>query len=135
MLRTEPAFSSFHIPFSLLLSSTAKVRDEGGSSDELKKLLEAQEKSKKCTPLLIAAERGHLKCVHLLLQNGANVEAVDSDGWSASHRASYGGHSKVVKLLIERGANINRAAATDNWRPIHAAARSLQVCRASMCVL
>ena len=122
-------------PFILHLPATAKVRDEGGSNDALKKLLEAQEKSKKCTPLLIAAERGHLKCVHLLLQNGANVEAVDSDGWSASHRASYGGHSKVVKLLIERGANINRAAIKeggggDLWRPIHAAARSLQVRRA-----
>ena len=63
------------------------------------------------------------------------MEAVDKDGWSASHRASYGGHFKVVKLLIERGANINRAAIKeggggDHWRPIHAATRSLHVSRA-----
>jgi ankyrin repeat protein len=40
---------------------------------------------------------GHETVVKLLLEKGANVEAMDSEGRTALHRAA--GHEAVVKLL------------------------------------
>ena len=100
----------------------------------VKELLARKTKTK-CTPLLLAAEKGHKRCVELFLENGAGVEAVDEDGWStvdedgwsALHHASYGGYGDVVQLLIEHRADINWVASKDDWCPIHAATRSLKV--------
>lgn len=48
-----------------------------------------------------------IETFHYLLNRGANVEAVDTDGNSSLHYASRGGHVFLVKLLYERGAGIN----------------------------
>ena len=60
-------------------------------------------------PLLhLAADRGHLGCVELLLARGFDVNARDRlDHASALHWAAQNGHLDVVERLVEAGADID----------------------------
>jgi ankyrin repeat protein len=60
------------------------------------------------TPLICAAEKGHIETVMLLLDKGAAVEGKhDSVGGALFGAAQYG-HMAVVKLLLEKGAAVDR---------------------------
>ncbi|MBI2188356.1 MAG: ankyrin repeat domain-containing protein [Acidobacteria bacterium] len=72
------------------------------------------------TPLMAAAGLGTanpleeagteaeaLEAVQLLLERGADVNAVDSNGDTAMHGAAYGNFPAIVQLLTDRGADIN----------------------------
>jgi len=48
-----------------------------------------------------------LEAVKLLLDLGADVDAVDNNGDTAMHGAAYGNFPTVVQLLAERGADPN----------------------------
>jgi ankyrin repeat protein len=74
----------------------------------------------KTTPLMAAAGLGTanpleeagteaeaLEAVRLLLELGADVNAVDSNGDTAMHGAAYGNFPAIVQLLADRGADIN----------------------------
>lgn len=52
-----------------------------------------------CTPLLIAAQHGHVETVAYLIQRGANVLACDEHGDSIVHWAAYKGSHDVLGLL------------------------------------
>lgn len=56
------------------------------------------------TPLLFAADQGHVGTVGLLIELGAWIDWKDSDGWTALNMAEHATHEKVVKLLEEKGA-------------------------------
>jgi outer membrane protein assembly factor BamB len=57
------------------------------------------------TPLLYAAEKGHLEMVRLLLARGANVNARDQFfGGSAMSSALGGGHLEVATFLLTQGS-------------------------------
>ena len=43
----------------------------------------------------------------ILLENSANVNAQDNDGYTALHEAASQGKTEIVKLLIEKGADVN----------------------------
>ena len=43
----------------------------------------------------------------LLLENGAQVDLQQNDGWSALMLASRCGHCEVAKLLLENGAQVD----------------------------
>ena len=58
------------------------------------------------TPLMIAADKGRVDIIRLLLDNGANIQS-QSIGWTALNRAAYNGHDEAVRLLIKRGANLH----------------------------
>ena len=58
-------------------------------------------------PLLLAADRGHLKVIQLLLEAGADTNAIDENLATASMAASHNGHLEVVRLLLEAGADTN----------------------------
>lgn len=60
-----------------------------------------------CTPLRLAASKGHHECVHLLLQSGASIEEVDRKGQTALFMAIAGNHIECVKLLLNAGADPN----------------------------
>ena len=51
------------------------------------------------TPLFIAAEKGHEKCVQLLLGAGAVVNKAANDGYTPLIIAAQMGHQKCVQLL------------------------------------
>ena len=61
--------------------------------------------------LHLAARRGHLAVVVLLLAAGAAVRRWDHDGSTPLHEAALGGHLEVAQVLLAVGAN---TLATDN---------------------
>jgi ankyrin repeat protein len=63
------------------------------------------------TPLMGASGIGYSSAVELLISNGADVNAVDSWGFTSLHFAICGGHVDIVAMLIDNGADIT--AVTD----------------------
>lgn len=53
------------------------------------------------TPFLVAAAGSHLSVLRELLKDGVNVDAVDSQGWSAIHLAAHKGDIEVMRILLE----------------------------------
>ncbi|KAM0261878.1 hypothetical protein ACHAQJ_002081 [Trichoderma viride] len=56
------------------------------------------------TALRWAAAKGLIEVVRRRLDEGADVNAADKDGWTPLHAASEYGHVEVARLLIEKGA-------------------------------
>ena len=59
------------------------------------------------TNLHEAAKSGQLEVVKLLIQIGANVNAMDSKGRTPLHSAAINGNLDIVKLLLKNGAKKN----------------------------
>ena len=57
------------------------------------------------TPLSLAAEKGYVGVVSLLLQKGAEVATKDGRGSTVLHWAYRQGHGNIARLLLEKGAN------------------------------
>ena len=69
-----------------------------------------------------AAEKGHghVDVAKVLIQNGADVNAVDEDKWTALHFAAENGHVDVAKVLIQNGADVNAVVdVEDKWTALH----------------
>ncbi|KAL8815302.1 MAG: hypothetical protein Q9191_008471, partial [Dirinaria sp. TL-2023a] len=64
--------------------------------------------------LHMAVEEGHEKIVQLLLDHGANVNAISKFGGTALHVASVRGFEKIVQLLLNHGANVNAISKYDD---------------------
>ncbi|CAG9466323.1 unnamed protein product [Pedinophyceae sp. YPF-701] len=56
-------------------------------------------------PIHGAAETGNLEIVRYLVENGADVNALDNDDETALHEAAEDGHLEVVKYLIAVGVD------------------------------
>jgi ankyrin repeat protein len=90
-----------------------------------------------CTPLLAAAGVGALgdgeesagteeeaiETVGLLLELGADVNAVDNNGETAMHGAAYQSLAKLVQVLADRGAKVDVWNRPNKWTwtPLHIA--------------
>jgi ankyrin repeat protein len=72
-------------------------------------------------PLHSAADNGHVEIVHLLLQNGADVNAKDKYGETPLHEAAGHGHIDILHLLAENGADLE-AQSNYGRRALHCAA-------------
>ena len=70
-----------------------------------------------------AATAGDVAKLNRLIKAGADVNAVNEDGWTPLHSAVYGGHTDAVIALIKAGADIN-AVNEIGWTPLHNAAYS-----------
>src|SRR5262249_634227 len=64
------------------------------------------------TPLEFAARQGCVACVPVLLEGGADINAVDPDGISPLLSAIINGHYDAASLLLEKGADANIADRT-----------------------
>ena len=64
-------------------------------------------KKDKWTALHCSAYKGYADVVKVLIENGADVNAVQKDKWSALHFVARNGYVDVVKVLIENGADVN----------------------------
>jgi ankyrin repeat protein len=63
------------------------------------------------TPLMFAAREDDLDSAHILIQKGADVNAVSADGKDALSLALFNGSYDVASLLIDSHANVNHADA------------------------
>lgn len=59
------------------------------------------------TPLMRAAQEGHVKCVQLLLESGAHVNRRNRAHLTALMLASQRGHADVCQVLIQYGADLD----------------------------
>jgi ankyrin repeat protein len=59
------------------------------------------------TALHEAACRGHLQIVKILVQSGADIEAIDAYYGNSLHAAATGGNIRIVEFLAERIKDIN----------------------------
>ena len=58
------------------------------------------------TPLIIAVGNSYIDTAKILIENGANINAVDFEGWSALSYAVNNGDIEIAKLLLENKAKI-----------------------------
>src|SRR5262245_4239925 len=59
---------------------------------------------------VFATARGDIRMARLLIEAGADPDAVDpTTGMTALHLAAAGGHDDLVDLLIQRGADVDAA--------------------------
>lgn len=61
-------------------------------------------------PLHAAAGSGSVAATQMLLDNGAILESVDSDGDRPLHKAVQRGQDKMIALLLNKGADLEAAA-------------------------
>eukprot|EP01022_Parablepharisma_sp_SALTPOND_P019717 TRINITY_DN340_c1_g1_i3.p1 TRINITY_DN340_c1_g1~~TRINITY_DN340_c1_g1_i3.p1 ORF type:complete len:1142 (+),score=140.74 TRINITY_DN340_c1_g1_i3:6355-9780(+) len=94
------------------LENEVEGQEEASSEGDPKADLEAQKSSfdlvntasqQKETPAHFAASRGHSEILELLIDSKANLEAVNSKGWTPLIAACVYGHLPCVKVIIEKG--------------------------------
>lgn len=63
------------------------------------------------TPLLIAARDGHFDSVKLLVDSGADINAIAADGKNALGLAIFNGSYDIANYLVDKGIDVNQADA------------------------
>jgi ankyrin repeat protein len=71
--------------------------------------------------LSVAAQRGSVRVLRVLLDGGANVKLANKKGWTAAHEASYFGHAECLRILLAAGAD-KEAKEEHGDTPLHSAA-------------
>uniref|UniRef100_M4AIL9 Ankyrin repeat and SOCS box containing 3 n=1 Tax=Xiphophorus maculatus TaxID=8083 RepID=M4AIL9_XIPMA len=69
----------------------------------------------------LAAQRGHLAVVRLLLKAHADLNQLTNDLSCPLYAAVDNGHTEVVKLLVRKGAQVNRIHTASWWTCLHQA--------------
>lgn len=97
-----------------LLRELIRLSEEGKTEG-----LEAKDENLH-TALHCACSWGHIDCVKILLENGADYEAKDNQSNTPLARASQWGRHEIVQILLAKGANAN-AISGFNKAPIELA--------------
>ena len=67
---------------------------------------------------------GQVASLRCLVANGADINAVDDDGWRAIHRAAWVGDCPTLTALVELGAGVETACDAPGETSVHVAARN-----------
>ncbi|XP_055005684.1 ankyrin repeat domain-containing protein 6b isoform X2 [Boleophthalmus pectinirostris] len=60
------------------------------------------------SPLHLAAHKGHIEVVHVLLRAGCDLDIQDDGGQTALHRAAVHGNTAVISALLQEGCALDR---------------------------
>lgn len=77
------------------------------------------------TALQLSAQKGHTEAVSLLLDKGADVNALNGNGYTPLLLAAMDGQVEVAKVLVAKGADL-KAQTTSGVGVLHAAAQGGQ---------
>ncbi|KAE8440915.1 hypothetical protein EG329_006312 [Mollisiaceae sp. DMI_Dod_QoI] len=121
-------WSALHVAAAFgVLNLALAIRDVEGSNLVLWGLRDTVGR----TPLALAAEKGHLSLVKLLIEVGADIETRDyRHRLSPLARAAFYGHSEVVKLLLNHGADSDDNVGGDTALSVAAARGHVEVLEA-----
>ena len=72
------------------------------------------------TSLHIACREGNFEITKILIDNGANVNIVDNEGWSPLMRASLAGKEDIVEILLKAGAKAQLLNSLNESALVHA---------------
>jgi ankyrin repeat protein len=75
------------------------------------------------TPLMFAAQHGHLDTVRELLAAGARANLHEKGYYTALMLAAGNGHAEVVRVLAEAGAAVDEVEITHGWTALIWAAK------------
>lgn len=70
---------------------------------------------------LFAQSKNHSKYIPILLNHGAEINAINKDGMTSLHSAVYHGNENAVELLIQHGADVNTHENNLGFTPLHEA--------------
>ncbi|KAL7072709.1 hypothetical protein ACQ4LE_007685 [Meloidogyne hapla] len=59
------------------------------------------------TALHVAASKGYIQLIEMLINSGSDVNAPDYEGWTPLHAAAHWGEREACRILVENGANID----------------------------
>lgn len=80
------------------------------------------------TSLHIAARNGNVQIAKILIDNGANVNAIDNEGWTPLMRATTSGNSELVGMLLDHGADASKVNSVGETAIIQAASSGCDEC-------
>jgi len=84
------------------------------------------------TSLHIACREKNFEIVKILIDNGADVNVVDNEGWTPLMRAALTGDNDIVNLLLQNGAQANSINSIGESAIIHATTADCDACLNSM---
>lgn len=87
--------------------------------------------------MIRAAKAGNVaKIKDLIAADASLIKALDTDGSTPLHCATWKGHVETVAFLLTAGANVNAHNSNDHWgtTPLHAAAHANQTAIAKLLI-
>ena len=80
------------------------------------------------TSLHIACREGNFEIAKTLIDNGANVNIIDNEGWTPLMRASLSGNKEIVEILLKNGAKASLLNSLNESALIHATTSKCTKC-------
>ncbi len=84
------------------------------------------------TPLLLACREGNLEIVKILIDNGANINVTDNEGWTPLMRAALAGKKDVVDLLMTKDTQAAAVNSIGESAIFHATSSDCNECLSSI---
>ncbi|KAG0290532.1 hypothetical protein BGZ96_005995 [Linnemannia gamsii] len=93
-----------------LYKSMLELMQQEDTSRTIVEIINHQSVSRNLSSLHLAASYNHIALCRFLVQNGANVNLTDLEGWTPMHCAAAEGHLEVFEFLVKgKGADLQAA--------------------------